>query len=46
MLVAHTLGGNSTAPTMIRNVGVEIFAYLVFGVPQKMQEIMGNKFVE
>jgi len=46
MLVVLMLGEKSTAPTTIKSVEVGFFVYLVFGVPQKTQGIMGNKFVE
>jgi hypothetical protein len=45
MLVVHMLGVKFIVPTTIKNVGVESFVSLVFGVPQKMQEIMGSRFV-
>jgi hypothetical protein len=46
MLVGHMLGVRSIALTMIMNVDVEIFVYLVSGVPPKIQGITRSKFVE
>ena len=43
-LVGRMLGVRSIAPTMIKNVDVEIFVYPVSGVPQKMWGIMQSKF--
>ena len=46
MLVDHMLGVRSTAPTTIWNADAETFAYPMFGVPQKIQEITRSRFVE
>ena len=46
MSVGHMLGVKSIALLMIKSVDVEIFVYLVSGVPQKTQEITRSRFVE
>jgi hypothetical protein len=46
MLVVLMLGGKFIVPTTIKSVEAGFFVYPVFGVPQKTQGIMENKFAE
>jgi hypothetical protein len=44
-LVGLMLGERFIAHTTIRIVDAELSVYLAFGAPQKIQEIMQNRFV-